>query len=231
MAEMVMGDLFTPGEYWTPERATDAIARMRRINESPEMQAMMDTIAGGMDAGDDPAALAASMSGIPAQAKTGRIDPAACVYRRGRADDVPALAQLIVAGELPPLFIEEFAQGFVVVEHKGEIVGCGGLEVYDEACGVIRSVVVDERLRGMGIGEKIARLLTEEALAAGIEDVYLFTMHAHPFWQRLGYVDVSLDTWKQSPRVCWQYQFLSRYPQASEGIFVMWRRIGPEAAG
>ena len=226
-----MGDLFTPGDYWTPERARDAVARMRRMNESPEMQTMMDTIAGSMDAGADPAAVAASMSGIPAQPKTGRIDSAALVYRRGRVDDVPALAQLIVAGELPPLFIEEFAQGFVVVEHGAEIVGCGGLEVYDEACGVIRSVVVDERVRGMRIGEKIARLLTEDALAAGIEDLYLFTMHAHAFWQRLGYVDVELDAWKMAPRVCWQYQFLSRYPEASEGVFVMWQRTGRGPAG
>ena len=221
-----MGDLFTPGEYWTPARARDAVARMRAINESPEMQAMMDTIAGSMDDGADPAAVAASMSGVAAPKKDGRIDPGACIYRRGRAGDVPALAQLIAAGELPPLFIEEFVEGFVVVEHEGEIVGCGGLEVYDDASGVIRSVVVDERVRGMRIGEKVARLLTEDALAAGIEDLYLFTMHAHPFWQRLGYVDVSLDAWKQAPRVCWQYQFLSRYPEASRDVFVMWRRVG-----
>jgi amino-acid N-acetyltransferase len=227
-----MGDLFTPGEYWTPERAREAVARMRALSESPELQAMMDAIASSAEAGADPAALAASMSGFAQQRGDGRIDLAASVYRRGRADDVPALAQLIAAGELPPLFIAEFVEGFVVLEHDREIIGCGGLEVYDDASGVIRSVVVDERVRGRGVGEKIARLLTEDALGAGIEDLYLFTMHAHPFWQRLGYIDVPLEAWKQAPRVCWQYQFLSRYPQASEGIFVMWRSIGgtPAAA-
>jgi amino-acid N-acetyltransferase len=225
-----MGDLFTPGDYWTPERARDAVARMRAVNESPEMTAMMEAISSGMDAEPDPAALAAAMSGVGATPRTGRIDLAACVYRRGRVEDAPALAQLIVAGELPPFFIEEFAQGFVVVEHADEIVGCGGLEVYDENCGVIRSVVVDERARGKGIGEKIDRLLTEDALAAGITDLYLFTMHAHPFWLRLGYVDVPLDAWKQAPRVSWQYQFISRYPDASRDVFVMWRSIAPTPA-
>jgi amino-acid N-acetyltransferase len=220
-----MGELFTPGEYWTPERAREAVERMRLISESPDMQIMMAAIASGMDGCSDPAAMAASMSGIAPARKTGRIDLAACVYRRARPGDEPALAQLIVAGELPPLFIEEFVRGFVVVEHDGEIVGCAGLEVYGDACGVIRSVVVDERVRGMRIGEKMAALLTEDARAAGIGDLYLFTMHAHPFWQRLGYVDVPLEAWKEAPRVCWQYYFLSRYPQASEGVFVMWRRI------
>jgi amino-acid N-acetyltransferase len=220
-----MGNLFVPGEYWTPERAREAVARMRAGNESPEMQTVMETVSASVDEGTDPAALAASMSGVTVTSKTGAIDPAACVYRRGRVEDVPSFAQLIAAGELPPFFIEEFAQGFVAVEHEGDMVGCGGLEVYEEGCGVIRSVVVDERARGMRIGEKIARLLTEDAVATGLTDLYLFTMHARPFWQRLGYVDVSLDAWKQAPRVCWQYQFVARYPQASEGIYVMWKTI------
>jgi amino-acid N-acetyltransferase len=225
-----MGDLFTPGEYWTHARARDAVARMRALNESPQMTAMMDAISSGMDSADDPAAVAAAMSGVVATQKDGRIDPAECVFRRGALVDVPELARLIVAGELPPLFIEEFIEGFVVVEHEGEIVGCGGLEVYEEDCGVIRSVVVDERLRGRRVGEKIARLLTDDALAIGITDLYLFTMHAHPFWLRLGYTDVALNTWKQAPRVSWQYQFVYRYPQASQDVFVMWRNIAPPSA-
>jgi amino-acid N-acetyltransferase len=204
---------------------------MRRVMESPEMLAVMESVANGAAEGADPAALAASLSGVESAAKTGAIDPARCIYRRGRIEDVPVLAQLIAAGELPPMFIEEFAQGFVVVEHDGEIVGCGGLEVYDENCGVIRSVVVDARGRGQGIGEKIADLLTEDAVAAGIRDLYLFTMHAHRFWLRLGYADTALDAWKRGPRASWQYQWVSRYPEASNGVFGMWRRLGaPPAA-
>ena len=222
-----MGDAFVPGQYWTPDRARSAVRAMREQNESPEMQTMIDGIASGMGEGDDPAAMAASMSGVPASRGAGAIDPAACSYRRGRLDDVPALAALIVHGELPPLFIDPFIEGFVVVEHQGVIVGCGGLEVYDD-CGVIRSVVVDERGRGKGIGEKIARLLTEDALAAGVGDLYLFTMHARPFWERLGYTDAPIETWKQSPRVSWQYEFVARYPEASKDVVAMWRRIGPD---
>ena len=225
-----MGDAFTPGEYWTPERACEAVGRMRTVMESPEMQALMAAIASGAADGADPAALAASMSGVATEPNAVKLDPAACQYRRGRDEDVPALAQLIAAGELPPMFIGEFAQGFVVVEQDGVIVGCGGLEVYDDNCGVIRSVVVDERLRGKRVGEKIARLLTEDARAAGIEDLYLFTMHAHQFWLRLGYVDVALDAWRHGPRVSWQYQWVSQYPEASGDIFGMWRRIGASPA-
>src|SRR5581483_4658325 len=152
------------------------------------------------------------------------IDPAALVYRRAKREDVPALAAMIVHGELPPFFIESWVEGFVAVEHAGELVGCGGLEVYDDS-GVLRSVVVHERARGLGIGERIAGLLTQDAAAAGISDLYLFTMHAHGFWERLGYVDVPLDAWKQPPRTCWQYRFMERYPAALRDVFVMWRPV------
>jgi len=220
-----VGADFVPGSYWTPERARAAVAAMTREYESPAMQALLEQIATTMEQGADPAAAAAAMSATPSAGNrptSSPIGPDALVYRRAIPADVPALASLVVHGELPPFFIEPFARGFVAVEHAGELVACGGLEVYDR-CGVLRSVVVHERARGQRIGERIAHLLTEEARAAAITDLYLFTMHAHDFWQKLGYVDVPLDAWKQPPRACWQYRFMERYPTALRDVFVMWR--------
>jgi N-acetylglutamate synthase-like GNAT family acetyltransferase len=199
---------------------------------SPEMQAFMRQVAAGAAAGGDPAALAASMAAgaAPHERDAAPVRAAACRYRRGRASDIPALARLIVAGELPPLFIEEFVEGFVAVEHDGELVGCGGLEIYDDA-GVIRSVVVDERGRGQRIGERIADLLMAEAAYAGLSELYLFTMHAHDFWLRLGYVDVPLDVWSAPPCVCWQYQFLAGHPEAAAGVFSMRRSVDAHGRG
>ena len=66
-------------------------------------------------------------------------------------------------------------------------------------------------------------LLVADARAAGLTDLYLFTMHAHNFWLRLGFVDVPLDAWKELPRACWQYQFISQHPEAATGVYSMWR--------
>ncbi len=97
--------------------------------------------------------------------------------------------QLIASANLPPLFIEEFLPGFAVVEHEGEIVGCGGLELYGDS-GVIRSIVTDEAARGLGLGRRISELLIDDARAFGATDLYLFTMDAWEFWKHLGFVDV-----------------------------------------
>ena len=111
---------FTPGAYWTPERARAAATSVSEQLASPQMQAFMNEVAA---AGADPAATTAQMAAAgttrPASSTPVRAD--ACHYRRGRAADIPAFAQLIIAGDLPPLFIQEFVEGFVAVEHDGEI--------------------------------------------------------------------------------------------------------------
>jgi N-acetylglutamate synthase-like GNAT family acetyltransferase len=224
-----VGAEFIPGEYWTRERAVDAARRMSERLASADMQAVMEEIAEGASNGDDPAALAASLAAT-APASIASPTPAragACTYRRGRPADVPRFAELIIAGELPPMFIEEFVEGFVAAEHEGAIVGCGGLEVYGD-CGVIRSVVVEERARGLRIGERMAELLMDDARAAGVNSLYLFTMHARPFWRRLGFVDAALDAWRDPPRVSWQYQFISQHPEAAGDVFSMWRAASPK---
>ncbi len=215
---------FTPGDYWTPERARAAVDRVSEQLASPQMQAFMREIAASAASGADPAATTAQMSAsFPARAASASpVRADACHYRRGRATDIPAFAQLIIAGDLPPLFIQEFVEGFVGVEHDGEIIGCGGLEIYGDS-GVIRSIVVDERGRGQNIAQEMTNLLVADARAAGISDLYLFTMHAHNFWLRLGFIDVPLDAWKELPRACWQYQFLSQFPAAATGVYSMGR--------
>ena len=213
-------DTFKPGAYWTPERAEHAARRMLDVLASPAMQAMMDEASA---ASGDPAATVAAVFAVQkADGHSGPVSAARIRFRRGEARDVPRLVQLIALANLPPLFIEEFLPGFAVAEHDGEIVGCGGLELYGD-CGVIRSVVTDERARGLGLGRRISELLIADAQAFGVSDVYLFTQDAWAFWKHLGFIDVPLDRWKQPPRSSWQYQFIAQHPEFAGEIHTMWR--------
>ena len=144
-------------------------------------------------------------------------------YRRGALPDVPRMIELMAAASLPPLFVEEYIEGFIAAECDGEIWACGGLEMYGD-CGVIRSVVVDEPGRGLGVGRRIAEMLIADAQGAGASDLYLFTGDAVEFWKRLGFAEVTFDEWKAAPRMCWQYQFLSQNRDiVGAGIHTMWR--------
>jgi len=211
---------FEPGSYWTHERGRRALEQM--IVARDTLAALVSQIAEAATEDGDPAAAAArlapSTEGLPAL--TSPVAPASCVFRRGRASDIPALVALIASGDLPPLFIEQYVDGFLVVEHEGRIVACGGVEPYGPDA-VIRSVVVDAATRGTGLGLEVARLLEEDAVRSGGGDVYLFTMHAHGFWKRLGYVDLPLDRWAEPVRESWQYRFIVDYPEASRDVFAM----------
>ena len=144
-------------------------------------------------------------------------------YRRAITGDLPRLAELIGSAHLPPLFIEEYLDGFIAAERGGEIWACGGLEMYEDS-GVIRSVVVDERGRGLGLGRRVAEMLLADARKAGARDVYLFTGDAVSFWMLFGFVEVGLADWKTAPRLCWQYQFLSQNHDIVPDIRTMWRQ-------
>jgi amino-acid N-acetyltransferase len=148
------------------------------------------------------------------------------VLRAARPDDIPALAEMIEQANLPPMFIEEFLDGFIVGERAGEIVSCGGLEMYGTSA-VIRSVVVSPTARGTGLGGRIARGLLDRARAAGATDAYLFTMDAWEFWKHLGFVDVAFEEWREEPRECWQYVVVSqnRELEMFAPVHTMWRSL------
>lgn len=217
--------LFVPGAYWTPERARASFDALVALLNTDEMQTLFRTIAEASAESGDPAA--ASAAAAPSMAiesePISAITREGCIFRRGNASDIPALVPLIVSGDLPPFFLEPVIDGFLVVEHAGRLVASGGLEFYGEDA-VLRSVVVDPAARGLGLGLNIGRLLEEDAFASGARDLYLFTMHAHGFWQRLGYTDLALDQWPELVRENWQYQFVAGYPDASRDVFRMVKR-------
>lgn len=149
----------------------------------------------------------------------------AVTLRVAGAEDVAQMTALIAEAHLPPLFIDTFLAGFVVAERAGEMLGCGGLEMYGDA-GVIRSVVVEPQAQGLGIGRLVSERLIAAAREDGARELYLFTQDARNFWAHLGFADVRLDEWATEPRACWQYQFISQNPEALPEIRTMRRYLG-----
>lgn len=146
-------------------------------------------------------------------------------FRPATPADVPRLTELIAGADLPPIFIEEFLDGFIAAERASAVIACGGVEVYGD-CAVIRSVVVDAGARGLGLGGELAGRLMALARSAGATDLYLFTGDARPFWKHYGFVDVTFEQWKEPARASWQYQFLSQNREMVGEIHTMWR--GPD---
>jgi amino-acid N-acetyltransferase len=113
--------------------------------------------------------------------------------RRGRVADVPAIARLITAnlaaGHLLPRSTEDLtarAERFLVVTVEEDVVGCAELAPLSRAVAEVRSLVVDERCRGRGLGSRLVEELQSWARRDGFSTLCAFTHHPSHFI-RLGF--------------------------------------------
>jgi N-acetylglutamate synthase-like GNAT family acetyltransferase len=129
--------------------------------------------------------------------------------RPATPDDLPAIVALLEAARLPAIELELHLDNVVVGELEGRVVACGGLEASPEAAaGLVRSMAVDEPLRGRDIGTAILQWVEARAAALRITQLFLFTVGAPEFYRRFGYEDATLDEFPDALRGSAQYRFV-----------------------
>lgn len=100
--------------------------------------------------------------------------------------DVDAVCGLLAAVDLPTEGVKENIDAFVVYEVASVILAAGGLERHGKVA-LLRSVVVDESLRGKGIGTLICDCLERVARDKGVQTIYLLTESAASFFDTRRY--------------------------------------------
>jgi len=99
---------------------------------------------------------------------------------------------LLMASGLPTAGLMEHLRSAYVARRRGRVVGTAALELYPGAA-LLRSVAVDERERGGGLG----RLLTERAIGEAetrdLAAVYLLTTTAEEYFTRFGFAVVGRE--------------------------------------
>src|ERR1700736_3372244 len=89
---------------------------------------------------------------------------------------------------LPRNFAEicENVRDFVVLEHRGRIIGCGALHLYGQHLAEIRSITVDPSYQGLGGGKRLVEALLREAEKHRVSCISLFTRKPQ-FFAHLGF--------------------------------------------
>ena len=129
--------------------------------------------------------------------------------RLAKPDDLPAIVALLEAAHLPAIELELHLDHVVVAELDARVVACGGLEASPEAAaGLVRSMAVEESLRGRDIGTAVLEWVEARAAALGITRLFLFTVGAPEFYRRYGYEDAELDDFPEALRGSAQYRFV-----------------------
>ena len=117
------------------------------------------------------------------------------VVRRARTSDVPEIKRLVdtYAGRilleknLVTLF--EAVQEFWVAELNGEVVGCGALHVLWSDLGEVRTVAVDPKVKGKGVGHAIVGRLLVVAQELQLERLFVLTFETE-FFGRHGFAEI-----------------------------------------
>lgn len=120
--------------------------------------------------------------------------------RPAKSENRRYVERLLSENELPTADLSESLNALYVCEVddeqgsvESERVGIGGVEVHGEY-GLLRSVVVEERVRGEGYGRALCDRLLDQAADAGVETVYLLTTTADEFFSSLGFVAVERES-------------------------------------
>ena len=121
------------------------------------------------------------------------------IVRQARTRDVPEIRALIDQNvgsrrllDKHTVNLYEDILEFTVAEAStdGAVVGCGALHVMWEDLAELRTVAVDERRRGAGIGHLIVDELLERSRAVGVSRVFVLTF-AVSFFASHGFQEIS----------------------------------------
>ena len=122
------------------------------------------------------------------------------MIRPATIHDVPRIQQIINShAELGKMLFKSYAQlyedlrDFGVYEAQGRVMGCAALTIIWADLSEVRSLAVDEALRGRGIGRQLVQWTISEARRLGIARLMSLT-YEQVFFEKLGFRVVPKET-------------------------------------
>lgn len=126
--------------------------------------------------------------------------------RRARMADCDAIYKLLQHWSRknkllarPYSAIYESLRDFFVAEIDGRIVGTAAMHFVWQDLGELRSVAVDESEHGDKIGQKLVEACIDDAIFAGLEEVFVLTLIPE-YFKRFGFELIDPD---ELPRAIW----------------------------
>jgi amino-acid N-acetyltransferase len=115
----------------------------------------------------------------------------------------PFLGKVLLKHELVSLF-EKIQEFLVVTDENDRVVAAGALHVMWQDLAEVRSVVVDQTMRGQGIGHLLVDALLDKARDLGVTRVFCLTFETEFFakhgFEPISDVPVDADTFEEMTR-------------------------------
>lgn len=119
---------------------------------------------------------------------------------KANLSDIPNMQNLVIpeveAGIILARSSDEIAtniRSYIIAREENEIVGFCALHIHTPELAEIRSLIVKESKRGMGIGQSLIAKAMQEAEALGIKKVLTLT-YKQSFFEKLGFVEIPKES-------------------------------------
>lgn len=119
---------------------------------------------------------------------------------KARLSDIENMQKLVIpeveAGVILARSSDEIAtniRSYILAKEGDEIVGFCALHIHTPSLAEIRSLVVKEGRRGMGIGQSLIAKAIEEARMLGLQKVLSLT-YKQSFFEKLGFVEIPKES-------------------------------------
>ncbi len=142
-------------------------------------------------------------------------DTTPVVIEKVSPEQVISVMNLLAHSGLPLDGLDVHLANTLVARRGASVIGSAALELYGEAA-LLRSVAVDETLRGQGIGQRLVAAALGLARAQGVRRVYLLTESAAAFFARLGFRPITRT--EVTPAVQQSVEFISVCPQSAQAM-------------
>jgi amino-acid N-acetyltransferase len=124
---------------------------------------------------------------------------------RAQHEDLADVLSLLERHGLPSDGATRMGDALLVARQQGDVVGAAGLELYDQSA-LLRSVVVDARLQGQGLGQRLTEAALRLACARNVRTVFLLTTTAGDFFPRFGFERISRNDVPESVQQSVEFQ-------------------------
>lgn len=119
--------------------------------------------------------------------------------KKAKLSDIPEMQKLvekeIKEGVILKRNDDEVAtniRSYILVFRDKELVGYGALHIHSPSLSEIRSLIVKENARGLGIGKKIVEYCIEEAKELRVKEILTLTYIAD-FFKKLGFIEIDKE--------------------------------------
>ncbi len=157
--------------------------------------------------------IAYSLFGSP---RVGKLTMTEVAYSRAARSDVDDIAQLLCRNGLPSADIADHVSNFFVAKAQSELIGVVGIEVLGKV-GLLRSMVVESHFRKRRIAQGLFWRTAGHAKLLGVARLYLLTLSASGFFERLGFAAV--DRASVPADITSTRQFTELCPAAAKCLF------------